>query len=249
MTTSVPGFDAKLTHALAEEAALAGESVDTFVGRAVAARLVAERGRRGDGSVEELEQHVASVGLRPSKSIDAECESNLGDPARLRALYATGLLDAEPDAAYDRLVAIAAEALAVPTAAVSLVEQDRQFFFSAFGLTGELERARQTPIDQSVCQYVVNSGEPLVVEDARIHPLLKNHPTVVSETLLAYAGMPLTDDGGQTIGTLCVWDSQPRQWSTGHVQILHDLAGLVRERVFGPENQERRGDDAAVVTN
>lgn len=245
MTTSVPGFDAQLTRALAEEAALAGESVDTFVGRAVAARLVTERSCRADGGGDDLEEHIASLGLTPRGSNDAECESHLRDPARLRALYATGLLDAEPDAAYDRLVAIAAEALAVPTAVVSLVERDRQFFFSAFGLPGELERTRQTPIEQSVCQYVVNSGEPLVVEDARIHPLLTDHPMVLAEALLAYAGIPLTDGGGRTIGTLCVWDTQPRQWSTGHVQILHDLAGLVRERVFGPENQERLGDDAA----
>ena len=233
MTSSVPGFTVWLTQALAEESAAAGESVDDFVGRAVAARLIAERGNRDDGALEELVRHVADAGLAGTKSLSAACDSNLDDPERLRALYATGLLDTEPDAAYDRLVGIAAEALAVPTAAVSLVDRDRQFLFSAVGLTGELEKTRQTPIDQSVCQYVVNSGEPLIVEDARVHPLLKDHPTVLAKALLAYAGMPLTDGAGQTIGTLCVWDSQPRQWSSGHVQILHDLAGLVRERVFG----------------
>jgi hypothetical protein len=233
MTTSVPGFDEWLVKALAEEAAAAGETVDTFVGRAVAARMVAERESREDSRVDDLVRRISEAGLAATDPLDDACESNLDDPERLRALYSTGLLDAEPDAAYDRLVGIAAEALAVPTAAVSLVDRDRQYLFSAVGLTGELEETRQTPIDQSVCQYVVNSGEPLIVEDARVHPLLKNHPTVLSEALLAYVGMPLTDPSGQTIGTLCVWDSQPRQWSTGHVQILHDLSGLVRERVFG----------------
>jgi GAF domain-containing protein len=45
--------------------------------------------------------------------------------------------------------------------------------------------------------------------------------------------MPLTNEADQTIGTLCVWDSQPRQWSSGHVQILNDLATMVRQRMFG----------------
>lgn len=232
MTSSVPGFDEWLAKALAEAAARADETVDTFVGRAVATRLVAELEGRDDSRVEELVRRIANAGLAATGPLDGPCDSHLHDPERLRALYSTGLLDASPDAAYDRLVGIAAEALAVPTAAVSLVDHDRQYLFSAVGLTGELEKTRQTPIDQSVCQYVVNSGEPLIVEDARAHPLLKDHPTVLSESLLAYVGMPLTDPSGQTIGTLCVWDSQPRQWSTGHVQILHDLSGLVRERVF-----------------
>ncbi|BBZ27702.1 hypothetical protein MMAD_19970 [Mycolicibacterium madagascariense] len=218
--------------ALEEEAAAVGETVDTFIGRAVAARLIAAHESRDGGRTEELLGGVERAGLAAAGPLEDPCTSRLEDPERLRALYSTGLLDADPDAAYDRLVGVAAEALAVPTAAVSLVDHDRQFLFSAVGLTGELAETRQTPIDQSVCQYVVNSGEPLIVEDARAHPLLKDHPTVLSEALLAYAGMPLTDPSGHTIGTLCVWDKQPRQWSTGHVQILHDLSTLVRERVF-----------------
>jgi GAF domain-containing protein len=56
---------------------------------------------------------------------------------------------------------------------------------------------------------------------------------VTADLLAAYAGVPLSDAAGHTIGTLCVWDSEPRQWSTGHVQILEDLATLVRDRIFG----------------
>jgi hypothetical protein len=234
MTSPVPGFDPWLSGVLTEEAAAAGESVDTFVGRAVAARLVAERSRRGDAGLEELVNRIATSGLAAGLPEDVVASSPLSDPDRLRALYETGLLDAEPDAAYDRIVGIAAEALDVPTAAVSLVDRDRQFLFSAVGTTGELKTTRQTSIEQSVCQYVVSTGESLIVEDARIHPLLKDHPTVVAHLLAAYAGVPLTDAGGHTIGTLCVWDAQPRQWSTGHVQILEDLANLLRDRIFGP---------------
>ncbi|MCW2513162.1 MAG: histidine kinase [Mycobacterium sp.] len=233
MTSPVPGFDEWLSRALTEEAAAAGESVDTFVARAVATRLLHERGRRGDGAIDELSKRIDESGLATDGPAEEGPSDPLSNPERLRVLYDTGLLDAEPDAAYDRVVGIAAEALDVPTAAVSLVDHNRQFLFSAVGTTGELKTTRQTTIDQSVCQYVVTSGESLIVEDARIHPLLKNHPTVTADLLAAYAGVPLSDAAGHTIGTLCVWDSEPRQWSTGHVQILEDLATLVRDRIFG----------------
>jgi hypothetical protein len=234
MTSPVPGFDEWLSAVLTEEAAAAGESVEAFIGRAVAMRLLDVRSRRAEDGPDELSNRIAQWGLPPASTPGDTPSVPLSDPERLRVLYDTGLLDAEPDTAYDRIVGIAAEALDVPTAAVSLVDRDRQFLFSSIGTTGELKATRQTSIDDSVCQFVVNSGESLIVEDARIHPLLKNHPTVVAHVLAAYAGVPLTDAGGHTIGTLCVWDSQPRQWSTGHVQILEDLANLVRDRIFGP---------------
>jgi hypothetical protein len=233
MTSPVPGFDKWLSGVLTEEAAAAGESVEVFVGRAVAARLLQERTLRGGSDPGELTSRVAELGLATGHPATDTRSTPLYDPERLRALYDTGLLDADPEAGYDRIVKIAAEALDVPAAAVSLVDHDRQYLFSAVGLTGELEKTRQTPIDQSVCQYVVCSGEPLIVEDARVHPVLKDHPTVVANAILSYAGMPLTNEADQTIGTLCVWDSQPRQWSSGHVQILNDLATMVRQRMFG----------------
>jgi GAF domain-containing protein len=50
--------------------------------------------------------------------------------------------------------------------------------------------------------------------------------------VVAYLGIPLVDHGGNAIGTLCVFDDKPRLWSTGHVQVLTDLAELAAERIF-----------------
>src|SRR5688500_5266649 len=65
---------------------------------------------------------------------------------RLRALRATGLLEAESVHALDRLTRLAARMLAAPTALVSLVGEDRQRFASAYGLSGELAETRETPL-------------------------------------------------------------------------------------------------------
>ena len=72
----------------------------------------------------------------------------------------------------------------------------------------------------------------MVIEDARIHPVFKNHPVVLDGSVVAYLGIPLIDDDRNAIGTLCVFDEKPRLWSTGHVQVLSDLAALAAERIF-----------------
>ena len=84
-----------------------------------------------------------------------------------------------------------------------------------------------------MCQYAVANGSPLILEDARADPVFKNHPAVLDGTLVAYLGIPLIDSHGNGIGTLCVYDEKPRLWTTGHVQILSDLAELAAERIFG----------------
>ena len=73
--------------------------------------------------------------------------------------------------------------------------------------------------------------DPTIVV-ARINDVLKDHPSVQGNLLVSYLGVPLVDDDGHSVGTLCVWDRQPRQWTTGHIQILQDLAWIIRERVF-----------------
>ena len=89
------------------------------------------------------------------------------DERRLAALRATGLLDSQAEAAFDRLAALSADLVGVSVALVSLVDEDRQFFKSAVGLAEPWASRRGTPLTHSFCKYVVASGAPLVVPDAR----------------------------------------------------------------------------------
>ena len=75
---------------------------------------------------------------------------------------------------------------------------------------------------------------PLGPEDARSDPVFTKHPVVRSGGIVAYIGIPLTNHDGHAIGTLCVFDAKPRQWGTGHIQVLTDLAQLAMDRIFGP---------------
>lgn len=93
--------------------------------------------------------------------------TRLPDPRRLAAVRATGLLDAPVLPVLQDLTAAAAKSLGVPTALVSLVEVDRQYFASHVGLRPNLAAQRQTHISYSFCQHVAATDAPFVVEDAR----------------------------------------------------------------------------------
>lgn len=238
------GFDDRLNEVLAQQADKSGESVDAYVRRAVVTRLVKELADDADSDLGRMLRAMRDAqDAAPTDGTDAAGDTDdtddgipfdsvIRDAARLQALRDTGLLDTPPDPKYDRLVAMAADALGVPIAAVSLVDDKRQFFKAAVGLGDNDDRITEMPVGRSVCRYAVETGQPLVVEDARTDELFADHPGVLDKTWVSYLGIPLLDDGGHALGTLCVWDQQPRQWTTGHIQILKDLAWIVREQIF-----------------
>lgn len=229
MTGSLTGFDDWLNRLLEECARDAGEDVVSYVARAVGSQMVADLRRTQLASVEELMAHLNECRVFADTEMPS-VEAEITDPARLRALYATGLLDSDPEEAYDRITRAAAAALDAPAAALTLVDVDRQFFKSSVGMDGD---ERQTPLQRSVCQYPVANGAALLLEDARTDPVFRNHPAVRDGTVVAYLGIPLIDKNDHAIGTLCVFDDKPRLWGTGHMQILSDLAQLASERIFG----------------
>jgi GAF domain-containing protein len=232
-------FDDWLNDFLEECARNAGLDVPTYVSRSVATQMVADLRRSESHSLEELVTRLAESGVFADSAMPSTSAA-LTNPERLRALYATGLLDSAPEELYDRITRAAADALNAPSAAVSLIEVDRQFFKSSFGMGITKEEERQTPIERSVCQYAVADGTALILEDARLDPVFKNHPVVLDGSVVAYLGIPLMDNEGHAVGTLCVFDNKPRLWGTGHVQILQDLADLTAERIFKSTAKPRR---------
>ena len=176
--------------------------------------------------------HLAASGTFAVPTMP-DVSATVSDPSRLRALYATGLLDSPPEEAFDRITRAAAAALHAPYSAVSLIDADRQFLKSTVGMDATSPEERQTTLERSMCQYAVAKGTPLLIEDARVDPIYKNHPAVVDGSVVAYLGIPLIDGEKNAIGTLCVFDDVPRLWTTGHVQILSDFASLAAERAFG----------------
>jgi PAS domain S-box-containing protein len=141
----------------------------------------------------------------------------LADPERLASLRRTGLLDSPPEEPFDRLTRLGQHVLSLSIAQISILDRDRQFFKSKVTRDGAPLVTRETPLDRSFCQYAVAFDEPLIVPDAREHPLLHDNPAI-DDGVIAYAGVPLHDDQGRALGVYCAIDA------TAEAEILLRIA-------------------------
>lgn len=126
---------------------------------------------------------------------------------RLSALRALGVLDTPPEPALDAITMLAADRFDAPIALISLVDDERQWFKSRYGLEVE-----QTDRSVAFCGYTILSDENFTVLDARDDPRFARNPLVVGPPFIRfYAGAPLVLGGGERVGSLCVIDSRPRE--------------------------------------
>jgi GAF domain-containing protein len=160
-------------------------------------------------------------------ALDADPRTALASPERLEALRRTGLLDTPAEEAFDRLTRLMTQALGVPVALVSLVDDERQFFKSCAGLAEPWASRRGTGLERSFCQHVVAHQAPLVVEDARAHPTLRHNLAIEDLGVVAYAGVPLVTAQGYTLGSLCAIDTAARVWPQSDVALLEEVARVV----------------------
>jgi serine phosphatase RsbU (regulator of sigma subunit) len=147
----------------------------------------------------------------------------LADRDRLLALQRSCLTSA-PDEAFERFARLTRDLLGVPVALVSLVTDDRQFFPGQAGLPAPWSEKRETPLSHSFCRHVVVDGIPKVFPDARIYAQVRDNLAIGDLGVVAYAGFPLTDADGRTLGSLCAIDGKPRAWTGEQLATLADLA-------------------------
>jgi diguanylate cyclase (GGDEF)-like protein len=145
------------------------------------------------------------------------------EPARLAALQRLAVLDSEPEEPFENVVALVRAVLGVPIAAVSLIDEDRQWFKARIGL-----EASETPRDISFCTYTIQQREPLVIADASQDPRFAANPLVLGNPgIRSYAGIPLRTTDGYNIGSLCAIDTQPREFSPAEIAMLDKFARIV----------------------
>lgn len=157
---------------------------------------------------------------------------------RLEALNDLDILETPIEERFDRITRIVCRALGVPIAAVSLVDDDRQWFKSIQGL-----EAAETPRDMAFCAHTILGDEPLVVPNAPEDERFADNPLVTGDpSIRYYAGCPLILDDNIRVGTLCAIDRKPHEITDEELAVLRDLADIVqgelmRDRLAKANNQ------------
>ncbi len=142
---------------------------------------------------------------------------------RLQALRNLCVLDTPAEERFDRIVRTAARLFGVPMALVTLVDEGRQWFKARVGLDGT-----ETPRDVSFCGHAIIHASTFVVPDAVKDVRFHDNPFVVGAPFVRfYAGHPVRAPDGSRVGTLCLIDSTPRDFSDADRAALEDLAHWV----------------------
>ncbi len=142
---------------------------------------------------------------------------------RLAALAGYAVLDTAPEAGFDDITELAARVFGTPVALVSLVDRERQWFKSRVGF-----EPAQTARDVAFCNVAIQGAEVLVVPDTHRDPRFSGNPLVTGAAgVRFYAGAPLLTPQGHAVGTLCLMDRQPREFSAAQAAALAVLSRQV----------------------
>jgi diguanylate cyclase (GGDEF)-like protein len=149
------------------------------------------------------------------------------EQARLNILHSLDILDSSPEERFDRLTRLARKLFDVPIALISLVDAERQWFKSSSGLD-----IKQTPRDISFCGHAILHDDILAVTDTSKDERFFDNPLVTEAPYIRfYAGCPLMMADGTKLGTLCLFDREPRNFDEDDYALLRDLAHMAEQEI------------------
>jgi len=157
------------------------------------------------------------------------------EEGRLAALYRYALLDTPREGAFDDLVEMGARYFGVPYGVISLIDRDRIWFKSRFGIDDP--EVTRTP---GLCATAIKQDGIYHLFDASKDEIARRHPLVEPDGgIRFYAGAPLRSHDGFNIGSICVMGHEPRALTENDRRFLESLARMTVNEVERRYAQEQ----------
>ncbi|MEO5775967.1 MAG: ATP-binding protein [Flavobacterium sp.] len=151
-------------------------------------------------------------------------QKHKNETERLKLLESYSILDTLPETDFDNITAIASQICNIPISLITLLDSDRQWFKSHHGL-----EVTETPREHAFCAHAIHDTDTVfIIEDARNDERFHDNPLVTGyPNVIFYAGVPLTNNAGLPLGTLCVIDNKPNVLNEAQLKALKSLANQV----------------------
>ena len=143
---------------------------------------------------------------------------------RLKELDSYNIIGEMEDFDYDFLTQMASQICDTKISLISLITDEKQWFLSHHGL-----KVRETDKLYAFCAHAINTPEEIfIIEDARKDERFHDNPIVTGDPrVIFYAGVPLVNENGFPLGTLCVIENNPKVLSEHQIHSLKMLSKQV----------------------
>jgi GNAT superfamily N-acetyltransferase len=180
---------------------------------------------------------TADAESNPSKG-DGIVAEEQKEATRQRALDSLNILDTAPEERFDQVTRLAKRLFGVESAAITLIDRDRQWFKSRIGID-----FAETPRSDAFCNTTIRDSQLMTVPDASADPRFSENPLVAGDpNIRFYAGYPLEGPGGERLGALCLFDPSPREFSGTEAELLRELAQWVQNEMMADRDLQRAVD-------
>ena len=162
---------------------------------------------------------------------------------RLEAVRKTGVMDVANEELFLIYTELAKEISNMPVSYTGLIDEERQYMLCHIGLPED--GTDSAPRENTFCQFALNSTDPIIVEDCSKDHRFKYHPVVTGDPFVKfYGGFPLVTQGGLSLGTLCVVDTElGAKLDENQITLIQKLAARLAHQL------ETQGDQREITAS
>ena len=196
-------------------------------------RIPTEDAQHVVSSLQLMNDYLTSL-LHPAAIVDDSAPEAPGEPGVSgelseisREMQHADVFDGPQEGVFDRVATSLARSLEAPIALITGTEGEKCFWEAQCGLPKDTLLTTQAEQDLSIFSRIMFSNSSLVIADTEEYEPFATDPFFMDKGIRCYAGAPLRTPDGQVLGSVCVLDTRPRQFTEQHTDVLISAANAV----------------------